>query len=97
MTPRPVERDERTVAVENAGYRWSYLALSFALLLDVAFRSFVRGETSWDLFGLIVLSGVLKAGYQAWKRTLFARWIVIVLAALACAAAVAAAISMLRH
>jgi hypothetical protein len=97
MTPQLVERDERTVAIENAGYRWSYLVLSFALLVDVAFRSFVRGETSWDLFALIVLSGGLNAGYQAWKRALFPRWIVIVLAVVAGAAAVAAAIAMLRH
>jgi hypothetical protein len=97
MTMPRVQRDERTIAIENAGYRWSYLVLSFALLLDVAFRSFVRGETSWDLFGLIVLSGSLHAGYQAWKRALFARWFVIVLATLAAAAGVAAVITMLRH
>jgi len=97
MTPQLVERDERTIAIENAGYRWSYLALSFALLVDIAFRSFVRGETSWDLFALIVLSGSLHAAYQAWKRALFARWIVIVLATLVTAAVVAAVVAMLRH
>jgi hypothetical protein len=31
-----VHRDERTLAVENASYRWAYLFLSFALLLLVA-------------------------------------------------------------
>jgi hypothetical protein len=97
MTPQRVERDERTVAIENAGYRLAYLALSFALLLDVAFRSFVRSETDWDLFGLIVLSGGLNAGYQAWKRALFARWILITLATLVGAAVVAALIARLRH
>ena len=30
-----VERDERTVAVENASYRWSYLVVTYALLVDV--------------------------------------------------------------
>ena len=34
-TPQAVERDERTVAVENASYRWAYLVLTYALLVDV--------------------------------------------------------------
>src|SRR5271165_708673 len=31
-TSHVVQRDERTLAVENASYRWGYLALSYALL-----------------------------------------------------------------
>ena len=38
MTPTLVQRDERTIAFENAGYRWSYLFLSFGLLALVAYR-----------------------------------------------------------
>ncbi len=48
-TPECVERDERTVAVENASYRWAYLLLTYALLVDAMCRSLVRHEASWDL------------------------------------------------
>ena len=47
-TTSTVERDERTVAVENASYRWAYMLLTFALLLDVIFRSLYRQEGAWD-------------------------------------------------
>jgi hypothetical protein len=74
MSTRTVERDERTIAVENASYRWSYHALSFGLLAIVAFRAFARGESSWDLLGLVVLGGVLNAAYQATQGILTPRW-----------------------
>jgi len=47
--PECVERDERTVAVENASYRWAYLLLTYALLVDVMYRSLVRHEASPDI------------------------------------------------
>jgi hypothetical protein len=43
-TPQTVERDERTVAVENASYRWAYSLLTYALLVDVMYRSLVRRQ-----------------------------------------------------
>jgi hypothetical protein len=33
-TEQPVKRDERTVAVENAGYKWAYLFLAWPLAID---------------------------------------------------------------
>ena len=60
MTGTVVHRDERTTAVENASYRWAYLVLSFGLLLIVAFRSFVYGESAWDLLALVVLGGLYE-------------------------------------
>jgi hypothetical protein len=74
MTATPAERDERTTAIENAGYRLSYLVLSFGLLAIVAARSFLRGLQSWDLLALVVLGGVVNAGYQGWHRVLYKRW-----------------------
>lgn len=71
---RAVERDERTVAVENASYRWSYLTLSFGLLVLCAARSVVRHEAAWDLFGLLIIGGVVKTVYQANHRVLTPRW-----------------------
>lgn len=97
MTARPIERDERTVAIENAGYRWSYLALSFGLLAIVAYRSFVRSESSWDLLVLVVLGGVVNAGYQGLHRVLFKRWIVVTMVTLIVAALLAVGMVALRR
>ena len=77
MKSQDVERDERTVAVENVGYRWSYRVLSFGVLLLVAYRGFVRHEQTWDLIGLVVISGAVSVLYQGWRRTLYRRWIVM--------------------
>jgi hypothetical protein len=69
-----VERDERVVMVENASYRWAYLLLSFGLLVDVCYRSWVRHETSWDLFGLVILGGAVTTAYQRSNQVLGSRW-----------------------
>ena len=50
-----VERDERTVAVENASYKWAYILLIFALLIDVVYRGMVRQEAAWDLLALVIV------------------------------------------
>jgi hypothetical protein len=97
MTAAPVERDERTTAIENEGYRWSYLVLSFGLLAIVAFRSFTRDQASWDLLALVVLGGGVNAGYQGWHRVLYKRWVVLSAVTLITAALLAAVMVMLRH
>jgi len=96
MTPEPVERDERTIAVENAGYRWSNLVLSFGLLLLTMYRSLVRHEASWDLLGLVVLGGAVNVAYQWSGHVLYRRWIVMAIVTFALAAAVAAVMIGLR-
>jgi hypothetical protein len=95
-----IDRDERTVAVENAGYRWGYILLTFGLLLDVAWRGWWRGEAAWDLLALVfggsLVSTLYLARYKAlgrgwaWKG-LLAGGIAAVLAA-----ATAAALALLR-
>ena len=82
-------RDERTVAVENASYRWAYTLLSYALLIDVIFRSMVRHEAAWDLMVLIVVGGAVCTVYQARQKTLSRRW-VMEAALVACVGAVIA-------
>jgi hypothetical protein len=68
-------KDERTVAVENASYRWAYLVLSFGLLLDVAYRGLVRQESGWDLLALVILSGLITTFYQGSQKILTHRWV----------------------
>ncbi len=73
MSGTVVHRDERTTAVENASYRWAYAVLTFGLLLIVCYRSFLYQESPWDLLGLVVLTGLFTAAYQAFHHVLTRR------------------------
>jgi hypothetical protein len=66
-SPMPL-RDERTISVENASYRWAYLFVTFALLVAVVYRDFFLGQSSWDLFAIIIASGVITTLFQAQQR-----------------------------
>ena len=96
-TPQAVERDERTVAVENASYRWAYLVLTYALLVDVMYRGLFRHEAAWDLMALVVVGGVICTVYQARQKTLGHGWVMkavlgaVITAVIAFIAAVVAA------
>ncbi|MBI3463216.1 MAG: hypothetical protein HY000_09175 [Planctomycetes bacterium] len=92
MSTTLIQRDERTVAVENASYRWSYLVLSFGLLAIVAYRSFVRHESAWDLLALIVFAGVASTAYQGLHKVLSRQWALITAATLIIAGVISAAI-----
>ena len=70
-----VQRDERTVSVENASYRWAYLILTFGILASVAYRGFVRDEQSWDLLGLVMMAGAVTTLYQGSRRVLTRSWL----------------------
>lgn len=97
MSTTPVvQRDERTVAVENASYRWAYLLLSFGLLAAVSYRSLVRQESSWDLLALVVLGGMLSAAYQAFHGVLSRQWAAACLVTVVAAGAIAALTAWLR-
>ena len=71
MTPS-VERDERTVAVENAGYGSAYGFLSFALLIDMVYRRVFRHEDAWDLMALVIVGGAVcmihRIRQKIWTR-----------------------------
>ena len=74
-THQCVERDERTVAVENASYRWAYAVLTFALLVDVMYRGLLRNEAAWDLMALVIVGGGICTVYQARQKTLVHGWV----------------------
>lgn len=96
MNLHDMELDERTIAVSNAGYRWSYLVLSFGILISVAVRSFTYGESSWDLLTLVVLGGVVNAAYQHSQRVLPRKWVAMTLVTMAIAAVLAALMILVR-
>jgi hypothetical protein len=62
-----VVRDERTVVVEDASYRFAYIFITYALLLDVLYRSLVRQEASWELLAIVILGGAVSTLYQ-WRH-----------------------------
>lgn len=98
MTPtEPVDRDERTTAVGNASYRWAYSLLTFALLIDVAARSYLRGEAPWDLMFLVVAGGGVVGLYQARERALPGHWARRVAIATACAALIAVVCALIAY
>jgi hypothetical protein len=74
-TQQSVLRDERTVAVENASYRWACTFVSFALLIDVMYRGAVRSEAAWDLMALAIVPGIVCTMYQARQKTLAGGWL----------------------
>ena len=97
MTARPVEHDERTRVVENAGYRLAYHLVVFGLLGSVAWRAFAKGESSWDLLGLIVASGLVITMVQARERTIGRRLVVLIALAVVIGAVVALLVWMPRR
>lgn len=69
-THKSVERDERTVAVENASYKWACISITFALLIDVIYRGVVRNEAAWDLMALAIVPSLACTMYQARQKIL---------------------------
>ena len=90
MSSATLERDERTAAVENAGYRWSYFLLSFGILASVAYRSFALDQTSWDLLVLVLIGGAVNTAYQGRHHVLYRRWAIMSAVTLVIAAILAA-------
>jgi hypothetical protein len=74
MNEENIVRDERTVAVENASYRFAYKLLGGGLLLDAFCRAWAQQRPYWDLMALVVISGGAATAYQAARGTLFRYW-----------------------
>jgi hypothetical protein len=94
MRAKTVERDERTVSVENASYRWAFLVLVYGVLVSIIYRGYVYRESAWDLMALVIVSGGIANAYQASGQILSKRWLGRAIFA-AVAAGVVAAIAAL--
>ena len=64
-----VTHDQHAIDTEQASYRWGFLVLSFGLLAAVIYRSFARGESSWDMLVLVILGGAVTTAYQVVHST----------------------------
>lgn len=71
---KEVQKDERTMVVENASYNLAYKFLGFAILFDVAYRAYIKGEDSWDLLAVLILSGFLTTAYQIRNKIVNRSW-----------------------
>ncbi|HZP84402.1 MAG TPA: hypothetical protein VFB21_22400 [Chthonomonadaceae bacterium] len=94
MNGDEVVRDERTIFIENASYRWAYLFLSFGLLGIVAYRSFSERQSNWDMLILVIAGGLVTTLYQAVHRVLTRRWLWTAIATFLVAVAVAILIAL---
>ena len=97
MTAGRIETDERTLVVQNASYRWAYFLLAYGLLASIAWRAFARKEASWDLFALVIGSGVVTTAFQGRGQVLGRRWAMLSAAALVAALVLAAMIALSRR
>jgi hypothetical protein len=89
-----VERDERTVVVEDASYRWAYSLLAYMLLADVMYRSMVHHEAAWDLMAMVILGGAVCTIYQAHQKVLAHGWVMKALLVACVAGVIAAVVAM---
>lgn len=90
MKDTPVFKDERSIAVENASYRWGYFVVTFGLLIIVAVRAFFFNESNWDLMALVIVSGLVTTAFQGYHQLFTRRWIYFFGLTLVIAAGVAA-------
>jgi hypothetical protein len=94
-TSEGVERDERTVAVENASYRWAYFVLTHALLVDVMYRGLFRNDAAWDLMALVIGGGIFCSVYQARQKILTHGWVLKAVLVACIAGVIAAVLAMI--
>ena len=82
-------RDEREASIDRTADRFAYLVISYGVLAIIAYRSFVDGQASWDLLGLVVLGGVVGAAYRGLHGALGRRAVVVLAITVLVALAVA--------
>lgn len=89
----PVERDERTIAIESKSYSIGYKLALYALLLDTMYRAFFLHQPSWDLLGIVTVCGLITSLYQLNHKILTRSWVKVSLLAFAIAIIIAAFIA----
>jgi hypothetical protein len=102
MNKNAVAVDERTIAVTHASNSVALSVISFGLLLDATYRSWVLHQNVWDLLALVILGGVVAIIMRAKQRVLpyFPHrfwWVMIATALFSAAFAAILAYFMGRH
>ena len=70
----PVKRDERTVAVENASYKWAWHFLVWPLIIDAMYRQHSLNEEVGDLVALICISSSIAIVHQHRYQAVVSYW-----------------------
>jgi hypothetical protein len=95
MNNKMVEKDERTILIENASYSYGYKFITFAILLDVMYRSFRFNEAPLDLLAIVIASGFAMTIYQYKQKILGKSWIKITALTLGVAIVAAAVVALM--
>lgn len=90
------EGEAWNTAVENVSYATGYKFLSFLILADLLYRTWVYKEPVWDMMGAVLVSALLVTMYQAKYRVLNKRWIHFALLLIIIMAAISALILLTR-
>jgi dolichyl-phosphate-mannose--protein O-mannosyl transferase len=64
----PVLDEQTTILLRGIG--WAYNFIAFAILIDIMYRSLFFHEAPWDLFALLIGSGVISLVYAARHKAL---------------------------
>src|SRR5215213_8230305 len=82
--------DDQTI-IFLRGLGWAYNFIAFGILIDIIYRSLFFHEAPWDLFTLLIGSGVISMVYAARYRALISdRKFMTIMALVALIAAVVA-------
>lgn len=97
MFNKKEDKDERAISVENSSYSLAYNIITYALLMDVIYRSFVLKEGAFDLIGIVIIGGLAATLYQTRYKTATRSMVKAILLTTISAIAVAAAMVFLNR
>ena len=73
-TELSLKRDERTVAVENASFKWAWYFLVWPLIIDAMYRQKALNEEVGDLVALVCISSAIAIVYQYRHKAVVSYW-----------------------
>jgi hypothetical protein len=73
-TERTLKRDERTVAIENASFKWAWYFLVWPLTIVALYRQTAMNEEVGDLIALVCASSAIAIAYQVRHKVLVSYW-----------------------
>jgi hypothetical protein len=73
-TEQTLKRDERTVAIENASFRWAWYFLVWPLTIVALYRQKAMNEEVGDLIALVCVSSAIAIVYQFRHKVLVSYW-----------------------
>ncbi len=91
----PIARDERERSIDLAADRLAFLVVCYGALALAAYRSFVLGQQTWDLLGLVVLGGIAGLAYRVQNRVVGRSWTLVLVATIVVAAIVGVAAGLI--